>query len=225
MLHKTEAKPKALKPRSYEKIEVSGSLSYVVRKSGPSDSLREVKFLLSKIVHEPQSFVTEDLFVFQTMIDRLLETNIVSFRERHFRNLVKIAELFPLINNYVKTGKPNSTILRNSIEFQGIEIFGAHAYFGLRNQTYQRKWLVRRNAQLCKKNRPQRFVGVGYRDHGTCSVPATDGSPPWQVVASSALVRSETQERESEKVPFWYLQTYSSYLKKVVSLPTRTRST
>jgi hypothetical protein len=38
---------------------------------------------------------------------------------------------------------------------------------------------------------PKRFIGVGYRDKGNRRDPAIDGSPSWQEIATSGLMRSK----------------------------------
>jgi hypothetical protein len=47
---------------------------------------------------------------------------------------------------------------------------------------------------------PKRFVGVGYRDKGTRRDPAVDGSPSWQDVANSAVMRAKEQSPIGETV-------------------------
>jgi hypothetical protein len=38
---------------------------------------------------------------------------------------------------------------------------------------------------------PKRFIGVGYRDKGNRRDPAIDGSPSWQEIATSGLMRTK----------------------------------
>jgi len=61
------------------------------------------------------------------------------------------------------------------------------AYFGGKKTFHLRHWVRKLNRALKKRPRPERFIGVGYRDQGTCRNTATDASPSWQEVAGSQV--------------------------------------
>ena len=68
----------------------------------------------------------------------------------------------------------------------------AHTYFGLRGNEFQKTSYLKWRTSRARKNRPQRFIGVGYKDKGTWSNKAIDGSPSWKVVVTSESARNGT---------------------------------
>ena len=57
---------------------------------------------------------------------------------------------------------------------------------------------------------PKRYVGVGYRDQGSRRNVAYDGSPSWQEVATSAIMR-DSQENQHNGVRAFLISNGSIY--------------
>lgn len=51
-----------------------------------------------------------------------------------------------------------------------------------------------------KQLKPERYIGIGYRDKGTAKIPAEDGSPSWQEVAQSDRYLKHQIEKEMKNV-------------------------
>jgi hypothetical protein len=72
-----------------------------------------------------------------------------------------------------------------------------HAYFGMKgNRDLRTSYtLLFNDAILPKKAKSKRYIGVGYKDKGSCRDVAFDSSPHWKEVATFF----SNQEREAEE--------------------------
>jgi len=211
----TRAKPMARHPRSHNEIEVSSVVTNSVRKRGLSSTWDSVRFLMSKAVYEPTEITIKDLFVLDHQFERLLAVRDYSWNLKYRKMLLHASNNFSLVRSILDGKLSASNGLKTILNFSsGGFLLSAHAYFGRRKSFRISRWFVRENKRLLSKPRPQRFVGVGYRDHGTCRVPSNDASPSWQEVASSNV---ESPKREfPDCVRFCDQFTYSHFERKLV---------
>lgn len=73
------------------------------------------------------------------------------------------------------------------------------AYYGLKGtRDLKRSYSVSFRGEFWPRARNQRFVGVGYKDHGTRRNVATNGSPAWQDVAQLDLDHEFAERAEAE---------------------------
>lgn len=155
--------------------------------------LHAVRFLFSWVYYEEKLLNEQQQFVLQGLLDTLLAVSDHTWNERNRRQLLEVADCYHLMT-FVKefAGRKTTEPYKVVIDWKHSKfILSPHAYFGRKKFFQMNRWLIRINRRLNKNPPPQRFVGVGYRDHGTCANPSFDGSPAWQEVASSPLVSSK----------------------------------
>lgn len=209
---KIRSKAQGPKSSNQFSFEVSKDITFEVRKRGLSKNWLEVRLLLSKLVHEPSKFNQEDYFVLDGLTESLLSCKDYSWNKLNRKILILVSNSYGLIRNHLTGNFHLEIAIKNSLEFAGLKLLSACAYFGMVKHHSIRSWLVRRNRALTRNPPPQRFVGVGYRDQGTCSNPAVDGNHSWQQVASA----SKNEERNWDSSPWAYI--YSNFLKCRVPL-------
>ena len=129
--------------------------------------------------------------------------------------MLHASNCFKLLDSISSGSQSASNGLRIFLEAYAPKfLMSANAYFGRKNSFCTKKLIVRHNRRLNSTPRPQAYIGVGYRDHGTCSIESVDASPAWQKVAS-ALVNSKSFSREiNEFDP--HLTTFSLFERKQV---------
>lgn len=166
------------------------------------------KFLISKIVHEGmRSLDWKERFLLYLLHDRLSNVKDRGWVEKYwnwFRQTVSVFNYFTLFLKQEDCPKVEFDRVLKDPFFSGGAL-SAHAYFG-RKKFFNVKNVLRRvNLKLRKRPPPKRFVGVGYRDHGTARDVATDGSPTWQEVAVVHLgsVNTSPAEETAYRTYLW----------------------
>lgn len=101
-------------------------------------------------------------------------------------------------------------------KFWGDALPSKRAYFGWERTFQINRYSIRLNKLLKRKPRPQRFVAVGYRDHGTCQEVHLDGSPTWQEVASQSLVGQKFNRNPAWDADYQRLQIFLRQEGKIV---------
>jgi len=202
------------------KVEVSKDITYEVRRCGPSESLSTVSFLFAKAAYEPESFTQSHYMVLEELLNRLTKLKDYDWQRKNGDRVYSLSQNYKLVQN-ISNGNVNlSEALKLSLNWKKV-LPSAHSYFGRRKAFRLKRYLRRHNRRLASNPQPQRFVGVGYRDHGTRRNPATDASPSWQHVAINLSNQSgslpQTVERVSE---IKYLYRFSLYQRKLVSVHT-----
>lgn len=148
------------------------------------------RYLLSKLLYdEDEGLHLDEYLVLYELLYSFLESQDQSFLDKWGNSLI---ESLPFFEEVAKA-KEFPVRLRKSIkteelysEFLGILVLTKNSYYGMRgNRDMRKSFLLTLNSQLpVQKLKPQRHIGVGYRDKGTRRDPAYDGSPTWQQVAS-----------------------------------------
>ena len=147
------------------------------------------KFLLSKLSYEGEEFSEQNLEELNFLAMEIYNKGEKDVTWRKFSKQISLLKDFQK-NIIILTSKRNSKSCwyRFPRECLGM-IQTEYAYFGLKNQKifkdYSLIWRVRKIV----KHPPHRYVGVGYKDKGTCSNRAVDGSPGWKQVATSDNLR------------------------------------
>lgn len=173
-------------PNLQQALEVSNL--YELRNISPTIALKKLRYLLAKIYYEEKDCTKLELIEIYLIHDKLREITDICWALRYNRWMVNLSMLFPVFtnNNLNHTVKFN-VLRRIYISMQMSFLPSPRAYFG-RKDTVLSVRLIRKIWRKHKeRKRPKKFVGVGYRDQGTCRNLAKDGSPSWQEVANSRV--------------------------------------
>jgi hypothetical protein len=157
-----------------------------------------LKFLLGKLKYSKEGLFIEEYLLLFHLFYELTEITDPLFVQKYQENLFEIqillnelskVKIFPIhlsnrgVNEITRTLKLIPT---------------AREFFGLTGQRDLRNCfrLVLHDTIVPKRPPPKRFIGVGYKDKGTCRDPAFDGSPGWQFYAKYFA----NKEREAEEL-------------------------
>lgn len=160
-----------------------------------------LKFLLAKLIYSAEGMNLEEYLLIFHLYFELLDTRDPLFQAKYKNHFERIGSLlvkmngikvFPIIP---KDGTKNEIIryLENFLPT-------AREFFGLAGQRDLRNCfrLVLNDTIVIQAPPPKRFIGVGYKDKGTCRDPAFDGSPGWQFYARYfANLEREAEELDS----------------------------
>lgn len=175
------------------KIEVSGDISYGVRLKGLTESLKMIRFLTAKVVYDRINLNDKELMIFIEAWDKISHSKDMNFRRTYSKELIRLERYMSLIirARSVRVDVPHVLNLVFK-QFGQKDLVSKHAYYGWK-KTFRLNVFVHRMNRRLKKNPPlQSYIGVGYRDQGTCRVYSTDASPSWQEVASSLVSTAVT---------------------------------
>lgn len=179
------------KTSNQRQLVVSKEVTYSVRRVPITKAFNTVRFLLSKVCFEGKLSDTESMVLYHYYS----ECNQFKDRSWQLSKSFHLNRMKFLIDCYQRILKLNPGNISGSFwniakgykyrEF----LHSSRAYFGRKEFFNVKKFLVKNNRRLRKPPPPQRFIGVGYGDYGTCRKPEIDSSPSWQDVASSDLYR------------------------------------
>ena len=191
-------------------IEVSGDISYSVRLKGLSESLKMIKFLTAKVIYEQKLLNNKELLIFIEAWDKISHSKDMNFRRSNIKELVKLNRYQTYIIR-ARRMKVNVPLVLNNIfnMFGKSDLVSKHAYYGWKKTFSLSSFVHRMNRRLKKNPRPQPYIGVGYRDQGTCRDLSTDASPSWQEVAS-IQVSQATTDYLNETFDEFYESSYRS---------------
>jgi hypothetical protein len=159
--------------------------------------------LLAEIVYEQGGVSMEDILVLYDLASKMEEKRQKdkAFDEKYGGWLITsfefISTLSPQVFPFNYTGN------RQEAEKSLIPFLPSRqAYFGWRRNPVRSspaEVRLRNPLRSPKTLPPKRFIGVGYQDKGNRRDPAVDGTPSWQQVATSEVMRSkeETPIRET----------------------------
>lgn len=169
------------------------------------------RYLVSKIIYEPEKVTFHDLFA---LYDNLIWLERKSQSDADFRR--KFGKSLEVLSMFLKevnlgSGFSVKALLKLSNKFRtGLEGF----FLPVRNypeykSRFSGLFSVRALKQPQDANKhlpPKRIIGVGYRDKGTARDPAKDGSPSWQEVACRSGQLALTINRIKEARNFGELE-------------------
>lgn len=165
---------------SREVLRVSKDFSFRVVIRDANHALLALRILLYKFYVQKRKWDLEDQVLVTEL--RLYINNL----ENHkgllttpkwlaSKQLLKLSLSFPSVECFPKWALCQLKLLRK-------HLFSPRAFLGLKTKV--RDFFKSSNRNLWKKPRPERFIGVGYRDKGTAKCDFIDGSPSWQDVAA-----------------------------------------
>jgi len=158
-----------------------------------------LKFLLGKLVYSHGGLNIEEYLLLFHLYFELTESNDPLFQEKYKEILYRINLLLS------EMGKIKEFPVHPSVKsvFEITRLLSgflptAREYFGFAGQRDLKSSfrLILNDTIVPKRPPPKRFIGVGYKDKGTCRDPAFDGTPGWQFFARYF----SNKEREAEEL-------------------------
>lgn len=158
-----------------------------------------LKFLLAKMIYSKEGISLEEYLVIYHIFYEILDSTDPLFIKKYDGFIKKLTQLLKIMANL----KEFPVIPSEGTVFMIQRILTEHLpspreYFGLAGQRDLRNSfrLVLSDTIVPRKDPPKRFIGVGYKDKGTCRDPAYDGTLPWTHYASYFC----NLEREAEEL-------------------------
>ena len=173
-------KPAPATSDSQFRLKVSQDFSFSVKIRDANHALLALRILLFKFYVREEKWNEEDQVLVTELrlyIEKLenFKGLLVTPKWLASKQLLKLSLTFPSLSDYPKWALAQVGLLRK-------HLMSPRAFLGLKTKV--RDFFKSSNRTLWKKPRPQRYIGVGYRDKGTARVDHIDGSPSWQDVAA-----------------------------------------
>lgn len=167
------------------------------------------RFLLAKMLYEAEDsgLHLDEFIVLTTVYYNFFEETDPSFIKKYGNDLERLLPFFQNIGEakeFPLRLELDEELKTKLIEWIGPLLPTPHSYYGLRgNRDLRKSYSISFNDTIePTKIRTPRYVGVGYRDKGTCRNSAIDGSPSWKEVGSEAAAL----ERCSEELGLFNLE-------------------
>jgi len=172
---------------------------YKVKVKKGTNRIVLLRFLIAKLRFSIEGLSIEEFLLLNHLILDLGESKDPLFWEKHKQLLEKSESLIYALNKvrmFPVCSNEEGKILLDRI-FDD-KMLSPREYFGLAGQLSLRQSfkIVLQDALLPQRLPPKRFIGVGYKDKGTCRDPAWDGTPRWQETAQYL----SNLEREAEEL-------------------------
>lgn len=158
--------------------------------------MERLKFLILDIIACERKPTEDEILELNLLFFRIGDEADICFIQR-YKILFKDLENLRNIILSKATSHIASSVAKKYLEQFNCEVQIHNSYFGRRNQNPPPSLLRKRNRNNAKNFRNRkRFLGVGYKDHGTMKNIATDGSPTWQEVAMDERFREPIEQME-----------------------------
>jgi len=191
-------------PIATETFQVNKDITYNLRKLSISTMFKNTRYLLTKRFVRRESLSSKEELALFLLVDHLSGVRDRGFIESNCRTFSAMLSLNKLTN----LAHPEKDNMRNAVKLlqKNSKLFlSPRAYLGF--DFCVNNVIKRVNRRLRAKPKPDRFIGVGYKDTGHQGNSAIDGNPSWQaVVAATKLSVSPTRfftckeiERENEQ--------------------------
>jgi hypothetical protein len=202
--HKSQHLAPANLNRDYVPIKL-----YSLRGTKSTEYFERYKFLLLKIIAEPEQPTENEVLELTLLKLRLDDEADVCFIRAHKVILRDLELLYDVFKNKRSPLSHQDKQLRalSLIDSYSMKVKPGRAYFGKKVQAPSRCLL---RTRLSTNEKPKRFrrryFGVGYKDHGTMRNIAKDGSPHWKEVCSRIpeVERPRYSNKEMEILGIFY---------------------
>lgn len=180
---------------------------YSLKRTKTSEYLERFKFLLLNLIVEERRPTEEELLELTYIRLRILDETDIGFVQS---NKLQIREIFGVHKILTSRGpvEVNCSVARRYLEGYDSKIRIHNAYFGRLKQNPTRVLLKKRSTESQRKIAVRRrFIGVGYRDHGTMKNIATDGSPHWKEVSTDYWYQEKMKKENLQPFRengYWY---------------------
>lgn len=160
-----------------------------------------LKFLLAKLVYSKEGISVEEYLVIYHIFYEILDSRDPLFIAKYENTIKSLSNVLQKLSNI----KEFPVIPTEGSGFMLQRLLNGflpspREYFGLAGQRDLRQSfrLVLSDSIVPSKPAPKRFIGVGYKDKGTCRDPAYDGTLPWSHYATYfANLEREAEELDS----------------------------
>lgn len=166
-------------------FQLRGGFSVKIKKGAKRITL--FRFLLAKMVFDPEGIHLDEWLVLQELYFLLTESQDPSFQRKYADWLIELKWFFSRMREIqvfpVQIKEEHSEELSKHL---GEFLPSRSAYFGLRgNRQLRNSWSLILLSQVNQHKRrlEKRVIGVGYKDKGSRRDPH-DGSPDWREVCS-----------------------------------------
>jgi len=154
----------------------------------PRVALERTKFLILDLIvrkSKPTELESMELtYLFLRLFDEVDEV----FIERYRKLICELKQVTTFLLDFNNSPEMNANMASIFLHSYDSELKLHNAYFGKRNLDPPKCLLRKRSPNSGKNYRARkRFLGVGYKDHGTMKNMAYDGSPSWQEVSAANL--------------------------------------
>jgi hypothetical protein len=193
--HKSQHLAPANQDRDYEPIRL-----FSLRGTGSKEYFERYKFLLLKIIEQPELPTEDEVLELSLLKLRLDDEADICFIRAH-KVILRDLEL---LNDVLQQ---KSELSHQDKQLRAKKLIGSYqmkvklncAYFGKKVQAPPRP-LLRTRLSTNQKERKvrKRYIGVGYKDHGTMRNIAIDGSPGWKEVCSKLYEEKEPRYSNKE---------------------------
>lgn len=165
-----------------------------------------MKFLLAKFFYSKEGVCLEEYLLIFHLYFEMLDISDPLFVKKYEDDLYKIGLVISKLNG----AKVFPIYLKESFLVRAKNILKdflptSREYYGLAGQRDLRQSfrLLLNDTIVIQAPPPKRFIGVGYKDKGTCRDPAFDGTPGWQFYARYfANLEREAEESDSSDSVF-----------------------
>jgi hypothetical protein len=190
-------------PSNFDPRDLSRRLSkgYTMKVRRGTNRVVIFKFLLAKLIYAKEGLFIDEYLLLYHLFYELLDNVDPLFVQKHSILLKRVQVIM------VKLGgcKTFPVHLKDESKYEikrylDKNLISSREYFGLAGQRDIRDSfrLILNDTIVPQAPPPKRFIGVGYKDKGTCRDPAFDGSPGWQFYARHfANLEREAEELDS----------------------------
>jgi len=160
---------------------VTFSRLVVIKRMTISSHMLRFRYLISKAIQFESGINDEEQCELFLLYDLLLEIRFHSFRQTYHYFLSEIRFFVKYCEPNIKQFGKRAALSIDKLILD--YIFDKRALFGLyHDEVFNITHVKRVYDDLTKKYHPQRYIGVGYKDKGSCKDYSFDGSPSWQEV-------------------------------------------
>jgi hypothetical protein len=149
-----------------------------------------LRFLLAKLAYgkEGEGLSLDEYLVLNEVFFSLLDSRDPLLLEKwkdSFENLIPVFRSISEFKVFPVLLSEDSQIELSKYLWNDPILPKPEAYYGLLgNRSLRDSFRVQFRSEWIPRKRVERYIGVGYKDKGTCRNPSFDGSPSWQRVAT-----------------------------------------
>lgn len=181
---------------------------FYLKGASSSVYLERTKFLLLNLIDCEREPTIDEQIEMTYLLDRLFDEADIGFIRRYKFLVGEIQESYKAFLNPRFTPEENAHMAKRILEVRDSELKIHNAYFGRLKQNPTKSLLGSRPVRRAPRPVRKRFIGVGYKDHGTMKNIAKDGSPHWKEV-SSHFTNTESPPKKFKY--FWWMSHWKKF--------------
>lgn len=171
-------------PLSQKLFKVNKEKTFRLVVSTPTALFNTLKYLSTKFYAREEKLETDEEILFDLCLMRLTDLGISPGHSLWTEKTMFFHQIGRLWRSFRSGEYPSWAVAQKAILRKSKFHYSPRAFLGIKRTFSVKQFIKLDNRALRSKPKPQKFIGVGYRDHGTASNESTDASPPWQLVAS-----------------------------------------